>query len=69
MAKITKEDVTKSLGGLPRIKLHCSILAVEGLREAIYNYMKKEKLEIPEILKKNHNEVQKELKCIAEKHH
>ncbi len=36
--KITKDNVIKSLGGLPRIKYHCSVLAVDALTEAIYDY-------------------------------
>lgn len=36
--KVTKDDVVKSLGGLPKIKYHCSILAVDALKEAIKNY-------------------------------
>ena len=65
--KISKDDIIKTLGGLPKIKYHCSLLAIEGLREALYNYMKKENMPIPELLKKNHETVQKELKCIVAK--
>ena len=36
--KITREDVADSLGGLPPIKMHCSNLAADALREAIKNY-------------------------------
>jgi nitrogen fixation NifU-like protein len=36
--KITWEDASKALGGLPKIKAHCSVLAIEGLRSAIQNY-------------------------------
>ena len=36
--KVTKDDIVKSLGGLPKIKYHCSILAVDALKEAIKNY-------------------------------
>ena len=41
--KITKDDVVKSLGGLPKIKYHCSILAIDALHEAIKNYNAKKK--------------------------
>lgn len=39
--KITRDDVTDSLGGLPPIKMHCSNLASEALQDAIDNYRKK----------------------------
>lgn len=38
--KITHKDIADSLGGLPKIKLHCSALAIEGLHEAIKEYRK-----------------------------
>ena len=36
--KITWEDAAKELGGLPPIKVHCSVLAVDVLRAAIEDY-------------------------------
>lgn len=36
--KITWKQASDALGGLPPIKAHCSVLAVEGLRSAIQNY-------------------------------
>jgi NifU-like protein involved in Fe-S cluster formation/metal-sulfur cluster biosynthetic enzyme len=36
--RITWKDASEALGGLPRIKAHCSVLAIEGLRSAIQNY-------------------------------
>lgn len=39
--KITWQQATEALGGLPPIKAHCSVLAVEGLRAAIQNYEEK----------------------------
>lgn len=41
--KISKTDVAQFLGGLPKVKLHCSILAVEALNKALDNYEKKHK--------------------------
>ncbi|MFX1506498.1 MAG: iron-sulfur cluster assembly scaffold protein [Promethearchaeota archaeon] len=38
---ITKKQVANDLGGLPKQKMHCSNLAVDGLRKAIYNYLEK----------------------------
>ena len=35
---ITWKEASDALGGLPKIKAHCSVLAVEGLRSAIQNY-------------------------------
>ncbi len=40
--KVTSKDVVKQMGGkVPPIKLHCSVLAQEALKEAIDNYRKK----------------------------
>lgn len=36
--KITWKEASEALGGLPPIKAHCSVLAVEGLRSAIRDY-------------------------------
>jgi len=36
--RITWKEASEALGGLPKIKVHCSVLAVEGLRSAIENY-------------------------------
>lgn len=39
--KITKKAVADALGGLPPVKLHCSVLAADVLKKAIENYRKK----------------------------
>jgi NifU-like protein involved in Fe-S cluster formation/metal-sulfur cluster biosynthetic enzyme len=36
--RITWKEAAEALGGLPKIKAHCSVLAIEGLRSAIENY-------------------------------
>ena len=36
--KVSWKQASEALGGLPPIKVHCSVLAVEGLRSAIQNY-------------------------------
>lgn len=36
--RITWKEASEELGGLPAIKTHCSVLAVDGLRAAIQNY-------------------------------
>ena len=45
--EIESEDVIKSLGDLPIVKTHCSLLAVDALVEAIHDYLKKNNIEIP----------------------
>lgn len=66
--KISKEDIIKSLGGLPAIKIHCSVLATDALYEAIYDYMSKNKLPIPKSLLKRHKEIQKDLETMEKRH-
>ena len=42
-AKITRDNIADSLDGLPPIKLHCSNLAADGLKDAIKKYREKKK--------------------------
>ena len=39
---ISKQEVAEELGGLPPAKMHCSILATDGLKAAVDNYLVKE---------------------------
>ena len=56
--KINWKEASDALGGLPPIKTHCSVLAVEGLRSAIQKYeerhglVKEQKPTTVEILRK-----------------
>ena len=39
--KISNKVIIDSLGGLPKEKIHCSMLAVQALKKAIENYRQK----------------------------
>jgi nitrogen fixation NifU-like protein len=39
--KISRDDVLKQLGEVPPAKVHCSLLAVDALKNAIQNYKEK----------------------------
>jgi nitrogen fixation NifU-like protein len=39
---ITKSQVAEELGGLPPTKLHCSVLATDGLKAAVDDYLVKQ---------------------------
>jgi nitrogen fixation NifU-like protein len=41
--KISNEAVAKALGGLPPVKLHCSVMVENALKKALENWDKKEK--------------------------
>ncbi|MDO9508407.1 MAG: Fe-S cluster assembly scaffold protein NifU [Thermovirgaceae bacterium] len=40
---ISNKDVVKALGGLPPQKIHCSLLAEEGIQAAIEDYRSKQR--------------------------
>ena len=40
--KLTNRDVVDALGGLPQIKIHCSVLAKEAIEDAVKKYRKKQ---------------------------
>lgn len=41
--RISNKAVREALGGLPKVKMHCSVLAEEALKSAIEDYLKKHK--------------------------
>jgi len=41
--KLAKKDLIEKVGGLPQIKHHCSVLAVDAFHKAIEDYRKKTK--------------------------
>jgi nitrogen fixation protein NifU and related proteins len=67
-AKISKQEIVDQLGGLPPIKLHCSVLAADALAEAIYDYYTKQKHVIPAELETKHQRIQKEKDIVEEKY-
>lgn len=40
--KLTNKDVIDKLGGLPPVKLHCSVLAEQAIKTAIADYYRKQ---------------------------
>ncbi len=65
--KIKEQGIVEGLGGLPPIKIHCSLLAVKALKEAIYDYLSKNKKEIPAELEEAHQRAKKEVEVAEEK--
>ena len=66
--KITKNDLIKKFKGVPFIKIHCSLLAVDALSEAIYDYFQKTGKPISKELEERHKNAEKIGEEIKEKH-
>ncbi len=47
--KITNKDVLAALGGLPAVKIHCSVLAEQAVKSAVLDYSKKTGKHFPEL--------------------
>jgi len=59
--KITKEDVASALDGLPEQKIHCSLLATDAVKDAIYDYLKRRGLPVPRELEEKHENVRSQI--------
>jgi nitrogen fixation NifU-like protein len=66
--KISKNDIINILKGLPPIKVHCSVLAIDALNEAIYQYLIRNKKPIPEELQKTHKRIELGKKTIKKRY-
>ncbi|MDD2354034.1 MAG: iron-sulfur cluster assembly scaffold protein [Patescibacteria group bacterium] len=42
--KYAWQEIVNDLGGLPKQKIHCSVMAVQGLKKAILDYEEKQKV-------------------------
>jgi len=63
-----RRKIVDSLGGLPPIKMHCSVLAADALVEAVYDYLRKNNKPVSEELRQKHKELEKEKKEIEKRH-
>jgi nitrogen fixation NifU-like protein len=64
--EIKNDDIIDQLAGLPALKIHCSVLAADALAEAIYDYLTRNKKEIPASLKKKHQRIARHQAKFAE---
>ena len=45
--KVTNKAVMEALDGLPKVKIHCSLLAEEAIHAALWDYAQKHGIEVP----------------------
>lgn len=63
-----REKIVRELGGLPPIKIHCSVLATDALLEAVYDYLRKKNRPISDKLKMRHEKLAKEKERLEKSH-
>lgn len=66
--ELSKNDIVEFLEGLPPIKIHCSLLAIDALSEAIYQYLVDHKKTIPADLLVKHQRIKKGREQIEERY-
>ncbi|NOX71475.1 MAG: DUF59 domain-containing protein [Candidatus Micrarchaeota archaeon] len=64
--KITWQKASDELGGLPPVKTHCSVLAVDTLKSAIQDYEEKHGLAKPEDIALTEENVKRKLKHVID---
>ncbi len=64
---ITKQDVLVALGGLPERKIHCSMLAIDALKDAIYDYLVKNNKPVPQELIDKHEQLKPQIQELQKK--
>lgn len=52
-AQLTNSEVVKALNGLPDVKIHCSVLAEQAIKSALFNYCQKNNLDVEKTLGKD----------------
>lgn len=67
-ADVTKEDLLKKFGQVPIVKIHCSMLAVDALAEAIHDYLSRNKKPISKKLREKHERIMKDRDIMEERH-
>ena len=65
--KLDKQSIIDHLGGLPPLKHHCSILAIDALAEAIYDYSIKNNIPVSEKLETLHQHNEQNVCAIENK--
>jgi len=66
--ELKKEEIIEQLGDLPQVKVHCSVLGVDALLEAIYDYLQKQGKKIPEKVKQRHQKNKKAKEKVEEQY-
>jgi nitrogen fixation protein NifU and related proteins len=65
---LTNKDILDRAGKVPALKIHCSVLAADALKEAIYDYLLRGGKKIPGSLQKDHERIAGNLHDVEEKH-
>lgn len=63
--KITNEEIVKYLNGLPRQKIHCSVMGAEALESAVFNWAQKRGVDLQKLGIKIHAEEEKEGRIVC----
>jgi len=63
--RVTNEDIVKYLDGLPRQKIHCSVMGAEALGSAVFNWAQKRGVNLEKLGVKIHADEDKEGRIVC----